>query len=314
MIERVAVVGAGAVGASLVAMMLDAGTEVAVIARGERARRLERDGLRVNGVRYRPPLDEEPWENPYDLVLVATKSTQLESALPQVVSAAGESGLVVSLLNGISSESILRDALGPGAERRVVPAMILGIDAVRGADGVRYLNRGIIHYGSEAERAPVSAGSLDELGAVFAASGIPARRAEDIRRTLWWKFMINVGINQASAVLRAPYGLFQESKDARALMVDAMEEVLALSEREGVGLSADDVSAWLRTLDGLDPGGKTSMLQDVEAGRPTEVDLFAGTVVGMALRYGVDVPVNRTLLRIIRALEASMRPTDQEVS
>ena len=96
--------------------------------------------------------------------------------------------------------------------------------------------------------------------------------------------MINVGINQGSAVLRAPYGLFQRSEYARELMVDAMREVLALSELEQTGLGESDIDAWLDTLRGLNPEGKTSMVQDVEAGRPTEVDLFAGTVLEIASR------------------------------
>lgn len=314
MIKRVAVVGAGAVGASLVAMMLDAGTRVAVVAEGERADRLRNEGLLVNGRSYAPPIDEEPSGDLYDLVVVATKSTQLAAALPLVAAAAGESGLIMSLLNGISSEVILRDTLGPGSEERVVPAMILGIDAVRGPEGVRYLNRGTVYYGADPESAPVSSASLDEVQSVLDASGIPARSSGDIRRTLWWKFMINVGINQASAVLRANYGLFQRSKDARSLMVAAMEEVLVLAEYEGVGLSGEDVEAWLQTLDGLDPTGKTSMVQDVEAGRRTEVDLFAGTVVEMAGMYGVETPVNRTLLQILRALEDSLRGLQEPLS
>jgi 2-dehydropantoate 2-reductase len=116
--------------------------------------------------------------------------------------------------------------------------------------------------------------------------------------------MINVGINQGSAVLRAPYGLFQRSEYARDLMVAAMEEVLELSALEGTGLERADIDAWLATLAGLNPEGKTSMLQDVEAGRRTEVDLFAGTVLEIARTHQVPVPVNETLYRIIRALES----------
>ncbi|MFW5788642.1 MAG: ketopantoate reductase family protein [Spirochaetota bacterium] len=131
-------------------------------------------------------------------------------------------------------------------------------------------------------------------------------------RTLWWKFMINVGINQASAILRASYGVFQRSEHARALMRAAMDEVIRLSRATGTGLTDADLAAWFETLATLDPGGKTSMLQDVEAGRPTEVDLFADTVVRLAGEHGLDAPVNRTFGQIIRAWEESviegMRP------
>jgi len=304
MIERVAIVGAGAVGGSLVAMMMDAGRAVTVLADGPRADRLRRDGLVVNGTRYAVDVDDAqgaPGDaRAYDLVLVATKSTQLEAALPLIARAAGSRGLVLSLLNGISSERIIAEA---GVEGRVVPAMILGIDAMKDGEAITYLNRGTIYFGSDDRHAPVAPADLERVKATFDASDIPCTIVPDIVRTLWWKFMINVGINQASAVLRAPYGLFQRSDYARDLMVDAMREVLELSKIEKTGLGEGDIDAWLDTLRGLNPEGKTSMVQDVEAGRATEVDLFAGTVLEIAARHGMDVPVNRTLYRIIRAGE-----------
>ncbi len=122
-------------------------------------------------------------------------------------------------------------------------------------------------------------------------------------RSLWYKLMINVGINQASAVLRAPYGAFQSMTEAKLLMESAMRETVALSRAMGTGLVDADVAAWYQTLTRLSPNGKTSMLQDVEARRKTEVEAFAGTMMTLAGRAGLDVPVNRTLYRLIRALE-----------
>ena len=105
MLARTAIVGAGAVGASIAAMMMDAGRPVTLVADGERAERLGSRGIRVNGKRVAPPVDAGAREgSPYDLVIVAVKSTHLQSALPLVARAAGAAGIVVSLLNGISSE------------------------------------------------------------------------------------------------------------------------------------------------------------------------------------------------------------------
>ena len=122
-------------------------------------------------------------------------------------------------------------------------------------------------------------------------------------RSLWYKFMINVGINQASAVLRAPYGVFQDMPEAKEVMESAMRETVALSEALGTGLSGPDVATWYDTLKNLAPDGKTSMLQDVEAKRKTEVDAFAGTVLRLGEAAGLAVPVNRTLYNLIRAIE-----------
>jgi 2-dehydropantoate 2-reductase len=122
-------------------------------------------------------------------------------------------------------------------------------------------------------------------------------------RSLWYKFMINVGINQASAVLRAPYGVFQGMSEAREVMESAMLETVALSEALGTGLRNPDVATWYDTLKNLAPDGKTSMLQDVEAKRKTEVDAFAGAALRLSEGAGVAVPVNRTLYNLIRAIE-----------
>lgn len=127
----------------------------------------------------------------------------------------------------------------------------------------------------------------------------------DMIRTLWWKFMINVGINQVSAALEAPYGGFQQQGEARNLMESAMREVVALARASGVHLSDADIDDWYTILPTLSPLGKTSMLQDVEGGRKTEVEMFAGKVIEIGERYGVPTPVNRYLFEAIRTIEAA---------
>ena len=117
--------------------------------------------------------------------------------------------------------------------------------------------------------------------------------------------MMNVGINQVTAVYRCGYGGVQEGGPYRQEMIDAMREVLRLSELEGTGLRESDIGYWMDVIQTLSPEGKTSMQQDVEAGRPTEVELFAGTVLRLAEKHGLDVPVNRALYRKIREIEAS---------
>ena len=115
--------------------------------------------------------------------------------------------------------------------------------------------------------------------------------------------MVNVGMNQASAVMRAPYGVFQSSPDAQALMEALMREVIALAKGIGVNLEEQDVDDWYTVLNTLSPLGKTSMLQDIEAGRKTEVEIFAGKAVELGKTHGIPTPVNQTLLRIIHVLE-----------
>jgi 2-dehydropantoate 2-reductase len=120
---------------------------------------------------------------------------------------------------------------------------------------------------------------------------------------MWWKFMINVGINQTSSLLGAPYGVFQTVPDAQAIMEAAMREVIACAQASGVNLVEQDIADWYTFLNTLHPEGKTSMLQDVDAGRKTEVDMFAGKIVALGHEYGIPTPVNELLLHAIRVIE-----------
>ncbi|MFP4393243.1 MAG: ketopantoate reductase family protein [Desulfohalobiaceae bacterium] len=124
-------------------------------------------------------------------------------------------------------------------------------------------------------------------------------------RALWWKYMINVGVNQVSAVLRAPFGIFQESPEARELMQEAMQEVLEVAQARGIQLGGEDISSWLQILKTLNPKDKTSMCQDVLAGRKTEVEMFSGILLQLGQEMQVPTPLNHYLFKCLRAVEQS---------
>jgi len=128
---------------------------------------------------------------------------------------------------------------------------------------------------------------------------------EDIVKEIWFKFMINVGLNQWSALIRAPYRLFQDSPHGQELLSKTMIEVISLSKRYGGNLEETDIDRAIAVLKTLAPQGKTSMLQDVEARRQTEVDAFAGAMKRLAKAADLDVPINAILYDAIRAIEDS---------
>jgi 2-dehydropantoate 2-reductase len=300
-IRSVLVVGAGAVGAAvagLVARKLP--SAVTILAGGERAERYRREGFVLNSQRKDFALVSPADRSAPDLVIVAVKTYQLEQAVVDMSNHVGPGTLVLSLLNGISSEEVLSREFGA---EKVPLAMILGIDAVREGNSTRFSGTGKIHFGDPRNPPGARTERVRRIAEFFDSAGVAWVVPEDMTRSLWYKFMINVGINQASAVLRAPYRAFQSMAEAKELMESAMRETVALSRALGTGLVEADVAAWYETLRRLAPDGKTSMLQDVEAGRKTEVEAFAGTMMALARPAGLDVPVNRTLYRLIRALE-----------
>lgn len=299
-IKTVAIVGAGAMGAAYGSMFLEAGGfSPFFVAGGERYQRLQKQPLTVNGKAYAIPvvLPEEVRE-PADLVLVALKHHHLPEALPAIAALVGSETIILSVMNGLESEQIIGSVCGM---EKMVCAIAVGIDAVREGDRFVYARPGKIIFGEGP--APGDGRRVVRLREALTRAAIPHETPAVMMRIMWWKFMINVGINQASAVLRAPYGVFHSSPDARALMLLLMREVVALAGKVSIDLTDKDLEDWFAVLSTLAPGGKTSMLQDIEAGRKTEVEIFAGKVVALGAETGVATPVNQVILHIIKAME-----------
>ena len=299
-IETISIIGAGALGAVYAAVLYDMDPRcVAFVAGGERAERLRREGVVVNDKSYHiSVLTPEERAEPADLVIVAVKCQHLDDAIRDMKNRVGAETLIISVMNGIESEERIGAAYGMD---RVLYAVSLGIDALRDENRVIYTTRGKLFIGEAAN--PVLTERVRRVQALFDRAGITYETPPDMLRILWWKFMINVGINQASAVLRAPYALFQTAGEARELMGAAMREVVRLAGKTGVDLSEADIDGFDPYLFRLNPQGKTSMLQDVEAGRKTEVEMFAGRVIELGRRYGVPTPVNQRLFDQIRKIE-----------
>ncbi len=301
-IERVYISGLGAVGCAYGSKIYDMDPAcLKVIASKERIHRYTEKGITINGKPYsfnyiHPGEQAEP----ADLILVAVKQHHLLQAIEDMRNFVGKDTIILSLLNGISSEEILGAHFGMD---KLLYAYCVGIDAVREETRVYFSNGGKVVFG-EKNNQTISSNTA-AVKEFFERAHIPYSIPEDMMRSLWWKFMLNVGINQTSAVLKAPYGVFQTIPEARELMESTCREVVRLSVETGINLTDDDIADFIRVLGTLGADGKTSMLQDVEAGRKTEVEIFAGTIIELGKKYGVPTPINDTLYKMIRTLEQS---------
>lgn len=299
-IGSVVIVGAGAVGGCLAAQLSACDmNKVYFAAGGGRLERLLQSPLVVND----QPLNIEvlPFERQsfeIDLLILATKAPQLSQALEDIQPLVGQDTTILSLLNGIDSE--IQIAATYGWERTLY-GYVVQIDAMRIGHSVKSLSRGRFVFGKENnETVSERVASAREI---FERAGVDCEIPVDMIRRLWWKFMVNVGMNPPSAILRAPYGVFQECAEARSLMISSMTEVISVASAKGIALDENDVTAWSSVLDRLDPAGKTSMLQDIEAGRITEVDTFCGALSRLGKKHGVPTPLNDFMYKVIRALE-----------
>ncbi len=303
-IKRVVVLGAGAIGGFFLSRFLDTpGFSTAVAARGPRKKRLETGGLVVNGKQYTVPVvDPAETDSPADLIIVAVKNHHLTDAAGNLTQLVGDDTVFLSVMNGLDSEEYIGSLYGMD---KVLYGVSVGIDSIREGNRIIYTHPGV-HYFGESKNTKHSR-NVRLVQDAFDRANISHKTPPDMIRMLWWKFMINVGINQASAVMRAPYGDFQSLPEARALMEALMREVTSLAKVLGVDLVERDIASWYNVLDKLAPHGKTSMLQDIEAGRKTEVDAFGGRVTSLGKEHGVPTPVNLAVSNIIRVLERNAR-------
>ena len=285
---NVRICGAGAIG-TVVAWKLNSSADVSLIVDEGRAERYK-DGLIINGERLCLPLltpDKAADAGPTDLLIVAVKNFSLDDAIELMRPFVSGSTAVLSLLNGIESEGKLAAAFG---EDKVLYGLITGISSVHeGLTTTCLSGSGIIIFGekdnSRTER-------VERLCKLFQDAGQAYKVPENIHHDKWWKFMLNSCFNTISAILNADYASIYENRDFIRVVRIMAKEIQAVARAEGVILGQDDVELMIKNVTSLHDHGKTSMLQDVLAGRETENRYFAGAVSRFGKLYGIPTPAN----------------------
>ncbi len=302
-IKQVAIIGLGALGILFGTQIAkNIGDDLTVIADARRIDRYRINGVSCNGeschFHYKTPEQAEV----VDLVIFAVKINGLNDAIAAVRPCVGPDTLMLSLLNGITSETIIAKAFG---EAHLIWACAQGMDTQKAGNALSYTNAGIICFGNRADDLPSE--KVQRVRRFFDRVGIAYQIDNRMDRKIWAKFMLNVGVNQVVSVCGENFGSVRKPGMARDLMIAAMAEVIPVARKEGVDLNEADITYWLGVVDSLSDAGKPSMRQDVEACRPSEVALFSGTVVALGQKHGIKTPVNTMLYEKIMAIEKDYR-------
>ena len=301
--ETITIVGLGAMGilfGDLAVKNLGA-DRVRFLASGERLARYRKDGAWCNGEKCDFHFSDGS-DGPAQLLVFAVKAPDLEDAIALAAPVVDRDTVILSLLNGVTSEEILEQAFGP---EKVLYTVTQGMDAVREGNRLTYHTPGSMFLGIPQEDYFDREEKLTETLDLLRRAGLPFVREEDILHRMWCKFMLNVGVNQVCMAFETDYGGVQQPGELRDLMIAAMDETRKVGACQGVLVTQKDRAEYLAVMDGLHPRGIPSMRQDGLAHRRTEVDLFAGAVLEMAARYGMNAPVNRMLYDKIKAMETS---------
>ena len=241
-----------------------------------------------------------------DLIILATKFAGLKDAIKNIKNFVKEDTVILSLLNGVTSEDIIADVYG---KDKMIYSYFIGHSSVRCGNSVTHDDVNTIVFGAENNLSE----NVVAVKNFFDKVGINYKIPDDIKRSMWLKFMLNVSANQPTAILRMTFGDMFENTHFMKFAENIMREVQSVAKAEGVLNTETMVDEALKHLKTMTPDGKTSMLQDVEAGRKTEVDMFAGTVIELGKKHGISTPYNKILREMIGIIEEHQDIHRQEV-
>lgn len=293
-------IGMGAVGAVVGKNLLSCldSSSLYCIAQGERLERYKKDGIFINGEKQNFNFVKPEDAKPVDLVIIATKNLQLAEILPQIKNAVGQNTTILSLLNGIQSE---RDIAAVYGEEKILYSFIVGLSSVHEGNNIICTDTGTIVFGEKSNEKTERVKAIEEL---FEQAKQKHRVPADIQLDLWKKYLMNVTCNTITSLCRAPYGAFNHDV-LNDLVRDASKEVIAVANAEGIALTPQMCEDNINIMLTIDPKGKTSMFQDVEAKRKTENQWFCGTVVELAKKHGIETPICSLLQRLVAITELS---------
>jgi 2-dehydropantoate 2-reductase len=302
---RVAVVGAGAVGGYFGGMLARAGADVILIGRPVHVEVWNRDGLFVDSVNFQERIrvaasTDVAASADADLVLFSVKSLDTVETARQLARHVRRDASIVSLQNGVDNVEHIRAA----AALDPIAAVVYVASSMPAPGRIKHAGRGDLLIGDLPGRAgPPREAAIARVSSLFEAAGVPCRVSPDIQADLWTKLITNVGLNGISAVVHSTYGDVVAIPESRETIRVLVNECVAVARASGVSLPENDFAAMvLQFAERVGPVF-SSTAQDLERGKPTEIDALNGFVVRRGVALGVPTPVNQSIVALVKLLE-----------
>ncbi len=218
-----------------------------------------------------------------DLIIISTKYSGYNEALEEIKNFVGEDTVIFPLLNGVTSESAAAEKYGWD---KVLYSFFIGHSAIRENNYITHDGIGKIVFGSENKNDP----KIYQVKEIFDTAKIDYEIPDDIKYALWQKFILNISSNPTTALFRLTFGEMQNTPPFMDFAQKIMAEVIEIAKAEGIKNTEHLLKSSLDYLKKMSADGKTSMLQDVEAGRKTENEIFAGTVTKLGMKHKIPTP------------------------
>ena len=305
---KIGIVGAGAMGSVYGGLFAAAGHDVWLVdVWREHIDAIRRDGLQVSGISgeriVNPNATTDPAEaGPCELVVIATKMRDVEAAARSLGPMTRGGGAVLAIQNGLGNQEVLARVLGSRD-------FMVGI---AGGFGASIPRPGAVHHNgwdhlNIAEAAGDSSARLARIVDVWRGAGFNAEGYDDPDRMIWGKYICNLAFSPVCTALSLRIGQVLDNREACVLAEQCASEAFAVAMAKGIRLDYADPVARIHEFGRVIPNARPSMLLDMEAGRPTEIDALNGALVSEAERMGVPAPTNAFVTQVVHALESKQR-------
>lgn len=305
---RIAIFGSGGAGGYFGGRLTQAGEDVVFVARGEHLQALRSNGLRVDSAKGDFVLqsvqvtDDPAQVGVVDVVVLGVKTWQVSEAAQAMRSMIGPGTIVVPLQNGVEAAAQVASVLG---DEHVLGGLAKIVSFKVAPGHIR-------HPGLEPH---VAFGELDNrpseraerLRQAFKRAKVSVEVPADIQAAIWDKFLFVVSWGGVGAVARAPVGVLRSVPETRQMLEQAMHEIFTVARARKIALPDDAVRKTMTFVDGMPPGGTTSLQRDIAEGKPSELDAWNGAVVRLGQEVGVATPLHAFIYHSLIPLESRAR-------
>jgi 2-dehydropantoate 2-reductase len=306
---KILVFGTGALG-GFVGGILSQKYDVTIYGREGKMLPIQNSGLRITGVTdivVHPKTVyklEDLKDLIFDLIILTVKSYDTESAMEAIKEIIGEKSAVLSLQNGLDNEEIISKIIG---KQRTIGGVT--------SHGLTFVEPGHVRHAGEGE---TKIGEMDgqqserikEIAQVLSSSGIETEISSNIKKEIWIKGIVNAGINPLTALTRLQNGYLLKIPSLEKLLEKTCLEFIEAAKLEGIDLSDCDTIEKTKMVASLTAENRSSMLQDIERGRKTEIDSINGKIVMIGQKHGIETPINSTLVSLIKGIEEGRFPSE----
>jgi 2-dehydropantoate 2-reductase len=301
---KISIIGSGAMGSLFGGRLALSGQEVVLYdVYREHVDTINKAGLSIEDaatgevtlVHPKASADPESVANS-DVLIIFVKSTTTEEAAAKFKAFAKTGTIVLTLQNGLGNEEILRRHFGP---QRTAAGVTSQGATFLGPGKIRHAGKGPTHMAM----ADGDSGKLTAFAAALTAAGFETYVDKDVMGMVWSKLLINVGINALTALLNVKNGQLLDYEDVKSLMADLVMEAVVVAKARGVHLTYEDPIATVYDVARKTGANASSMLQDFQKNRQSEIDFMNGAIVREAKALGIPAPVNEAMTRLVRTLD-----------